>query len=61
MMMNVMDVSHTSEPAANNDQEDALCLRDELMELANKILEDELDTPTLFRALESTEVGRHLN
>jgi hypothetical protein len=29
-----------------NDQQDALCLRDELMELADEILEDVLNAPT---------------
>ncbi len=34
-----------------NDQQDALCFRDELMEFANEILEDEPNAPNL-RALQ---------
>lgn len=44
----------TSGPAAENDQQDALCLRDELMELADEILEDELNAPILPRAPQRT-------
>jgi hypothetical protein len=40
--------------AAENDQQDALCLVDEFMELANEILEDEPNAPTLPRALQCT-------
>jgi len=43
----VTDAHLTSGPAAENDQQDALCLRDELMELADEILENELNAPTL--------------
>jgi hypothetical protein len=50
-----MDAHFTSGPVAENDrQQDALCLRDELMELADEILEDELNAPTLPRALQCT-------
>ena len=40
--------------AAENDQLDALCLIDEFMELANEILKDEPNAPTLPRALQCT-------
>jgi hypothetical protein len=49
----------TSGPAAESDQQqDALCLRDELMELANEILEDEPSAPALPRALQCTGMER---
>jgi hypothetical protein len=48
------------QPLRNN-QQHALCLRDELMELANEILEDELNAPTLPRALQCTEMERDID
>ena len=47
------------QPLRNDQKQDALCLRDELMELANEIFEDELDAPsTLPRALQFTGTER---
>jgi hypothetical protein len=55
----VTDTHFTSGPVAENDgQQDALCLRDELMELANEILEDEPNAPTLPRSLQCTGMER---
>jgi hypothetical protein len=46
------------QPLRNDRQQDALCLRDEVMELANEILKDELNASTIPRALQCTGMER---